>query len=120
MAEILFTEIKTNEFPMVRVFKWEHLTETNNLGQPIQLPRFAEKTIQVYGTWGSSGSVKIEGSLLPESPSWIGLADPQGNDLTLTASKMEQILENIYQVRPNVIAGTGVDLTVVILAVKTI
>jgi hypothetical protein len=48
---------------------------------------------------------------------WYNLCDPQGGEINLAADKIEQVLENTYQVRPYLSAGTGTTLTV-ILCVK--
>jgi hypothetical protein len=104
----------------VRVFKWASLTETNNTGEPIPAAYLADKSVHVRGTWGTGGHAAIQGSneadVAPASANYTILADPQGNSIDLTADKIEQILENPYWIRPAITAGTGVNLTVWLVA----
>jgi hypothetical protein len=52
----------------------------------------------------------------PASANYTVLADPQGNILELTADKIEAVLENPYWIRPAVTAGTGVTVSVWLVA----
>lgn len=61
--------------------------------------------MQVAGTFGVGGSVNIEGS--NNGVAWAVLADPQGNPLTFTAARIEQVLESPRFIRPIVTAGDG-------------
>ena len=54
---------------------------------------------------GSGGTLKIEGS--NDGANWSVLTDPQGNDLSFTASKIETVSEITRYIRPNVTAGDG-------------
>jgi hypothetical protein len=98
----------------LKVIKWETLTNTNVDGQPYVFSgRYPDKSVQVFGTFGTGGTVKLQGTNEVTSPTnWYPLLDPQGNEISITAAKIEQVLENTYQVRPYVTAGTGVDLDV--------
>jgi hypothetical protein len=104
----------------VRVFKWASLTETNNTGEPIPAAYLADKSVHVRGTWGSGGKCQIQGSneadVAPASANYTVLADPQGVILELTADKIEAVLENSYWIRPAVTAGTGVTVSVWLVA----
>lgn len=73
----------------------------------------ADKTVQVLGTFGSGGTVVIEGSM--DGSTWAGLTDPQGDPLSFAAAGINTVLENPKFIRPNVTAGDGTtDLTVII------
>ena len=97
-----------------KIIKWGPLTETNNDGQPyVFAGRYPDKSFQVFGTFGSSGACKLQGTNEVASPSnWFSLSDAQGNEITATSAVIEQLLENVYQVRPYISAGTGVSLYV--------
>jgi hypothetical protein len=100
----------------VKVVKWV-LTDANPDGQPFVFAgRMPDKSVHVFGTFGSGGTVKFQGTNEVTSPtSWLSLNDPQGNELSISAAaKIEEILENTYQVRPYLSAGTGVTLTVIL------
>lgn len=93
---------------------WTPLTFTgSDVGAPVQWVEYADRCVQVTGTFGAGGSVTIEGS--NDGTNYAALADPQGNALTITAAKLEQVLELPRYVRPRVTAGDGTtSLTVTI------
>jgi hypothetical protein len=97
--------------------KWEGLTKaTDDTGEPFICPHFADKSVQLIGTLGAAGACTIEGSNMKDSPTYATLSDPQGNTLVLTSLKIEQVLENVYLVRPSITAGDGTtDLDVYLL-----
>lgn len=84
-------------------------------GEPIEMPSCADRSIQVVGTFGSGGNLRIEGS--NDGTNYAVLTDPQGNNLNITSAKIEQAMEVVRYMRPNVTAGDGTtSLTVIILA----
>jgi len=92
----------------IQLIAWTGLAN-GDTGQPYDASdAWPEKSVQVVGTFGVGGNVAIEGSNMLTSPTWNGLTDPQGNLLEFTVSKLEAILENTVQIRPNV---TGGDVT---------
>jgi len=66
---------------------------------------YADRTVQISGTFGTGGSVTIEGS--NDGATFAPLTDPQGNAITKTAAGLEVIEEGPRYVRPNVTAGDG-------------
>jgi len=101
----------------VILVKWEGLTKaTDDTGEPFICPHFADKSVQLIGTLGAAGACTIEGSNMKDSPTYATLSDPQGNALVLTTLKIEQVLENVYLVRPSITAGDATtDLDVYLL-----
>ena len=96
---------------------WETLTN-GDVGGPLDTNQgsvsFADKTIHVVGTFGSNGTVVIEGS--NDGTNWLTLNDPTGVALSFTATGLKTILENPKEIRPNVTAGDGTtDLDVYIV-----
>ena len=85
-------------------------------GQPIELANFADRSVQVVGTFGAGGKVRIEGSL--DGANYAPLTDPQGNDLDLTTAKLEAVSEVVRWIRPRVIAGDGTTLLTVTMLLK--
>jgi hypothetical protein len=75
-------------------------------GEPFIMSFAADVSFQVEGDFG--GSVVIEGSNYKNSPVWRTLSDPQGNALSFTFGKIEQLLETVYQLRPRATGITGV------------
>ena len=87
-------------------------------GQPIELANFADRSVQVVGTFGAGGKVRIEGSL--NGTDYAPLTDPQGNDLDITTAKIEAITEVARWIRPRVIAGDGTTSLTVTMLLKGI
>ena len=90
-----------------------------NQGSPMSAPDYADKSVQVSGTFGAAGSVSIEGS--NDGSTWHVLNDSrgEGNAITLTAADTRTIMENPLFIRPNVTAGDGTTaLTVSIVGRK--
>lgn len=86
--------------------KWLDLA-ANDTGQPFVCAAYADKTVQLLGTFG--GNMLIEGSMDidPATAVYATLNDPQGNALSaISAAKIENVLEHVYLIRPS--AGTGV------------
>ena len=129
MAVRLYTKINPRDPRFstggVIVIQWTGLTfATTDYGEAIQMPSLADRNVQLLGTLGVGGSVRLEGSN-KESPDettatdWATLNDPQGNPLDLSALKAENIMENLLWIRPRVTAGDATtSLTVLLLLRK--
>lgn len=74
-------------------------------GNPIMMPGSVVRSIQFSGTFGSGGSISLEGS--NDGVNYVVLTDPQGNAITKTSGAIEAIEENTYYVRPHCTAGDG-------------
>lgn len=113
------TKLSTPRDGPIEIHQWTGLTKrTLDTGEPLNLAAFADRSVQVKGTFGTGGTVIIEGSNDRESdtPIYAQLVDPQGNAISFTAAGIEQVLESTYLIRPRVTAGDGTtDLTVTIL-----
>ncbi len=102
---------------------WSGLT-TNDTGQPWPRADYSDKTVQIFGNFGGTGSVSLEGSNDPRvisDPSnavWFTLTDPSSTAITKTAAAGEQILENPKWIRPSVTLGTTPAITVIIQATQ--
>lgn len=94
----------------VTVVKFAGAT-TNDTTAAIEWATFGDRSVQVAGTFGG-GTVTIEGS--NDGSNWATLADAQGNALTITTAKIEQILEATRYMRAAVTGGTGVSLTITV------
>lgn len=107
---------------------WTGLLNTDT-GAPVEAPEHTFKEVQVKGTFGAGGSVRIEGSLdagtadgaLADGTdrTWAALNDPQGTALNITAAAIERVQESTATVRPNVTAGDGTTSLTVTMILKT-
>ena len=82
----------------------------------LQMPSYPDRTVQVLGTFGTGGSISIEGS--NDGTNWVVLSDPLGNALTFTAAGLKQITEMPDMIRPHVTAGDGTTSLSVYLAAR--
>lgn len=92
---------------------WTGLTNGTQ-GPGVNLTRWLFKSIQVFGTFGAGGSVRIEGSM-DGGTTWGACKDGGNNDLNITDSKIYAMISTGLLVRPNVTAGDGTtNLSVVV------
>jgi hypothetical protein len=97
------------------VVAWTPLTTTNADGGPFAMPGWADRSVQIGGTFGVGGTVVIEGSI--DGTNYITLTDPQGNGISKTAAAIEAISELVRFLRPRVTAGDGTtSITVTMIA----
>ena len=89
-------------------FFYETLTTTNDRGAAIAdaYMDYADRSVQVLGTFGAAGNLRVEGSN-DGGTTYAVLSDPQGNALNVTAAKVEAITEVTLLTRPFITAGDG-------------
>jgi len=100
-----------------RVVTWGPLANGDS-GEPAGFPGYSDQSIQVIGTFGAAGNVKIEGS--NDGVNYVTLSDPQGSALDVATAKIKSVSEVARWIRPRVSAGDGTTaLTVVALLKRT-
>ncbi len=118
MTDIVFSK-NTDSMNGTKIFKWTGLAN-GATGAPLRLPAFPDKTVQVYGTFGSGGSITIEGSndnLGDASPNFATCHKIDNSALTFSTAGICELIENPNLIRPHVTAGDGTtSLTVIICA----
>lgn len=81
---------------------------------------YADKSIQVEGTFGAGGSVTLEGTNDCNVAHFRPLTDPGGNTIAMSATGIKALTEAVIWVRPHVAAGDGTTaLTVTVFFRKT-
>jgi len=100
----------------VMVVTWAGLLQSSSDdGNAFTSPGWADRSVQVTGTLGVGGSVRIEGS--NDGTNYAPLTDPQGNALDITTLKIETVTELCAYIRPRITAGDGTtNLNVILLA----
>lgn len=83
---------------------WEGLNHTNTTGAPIMMPSWRDRSVQIVGTF-DSGTVVFQGS--NDGTNYVTLTDPQGNAISATSAKLEQIEEATVWVKPSISGGSG-------------
>jgi hypothetical protein len=90
----------------IHTVSWPTMTFSGtDVGSPIQMAGSNDRSIQVTGTFGAGGNLKIEGS--NDGTNYYTLNDPSSTALDFTAAKIEQVLELTKYIRPRVTAGDG-------------
>ena len=101
----------------VYTYTWTPLANGDD-GGPIDPNKgaqiFADKTVHVYGNFGTGGTLVVQGS--NDGTQWVTLNDHVGTAISLTALGLVAIAENPAYIRPFISAGTGVSLTCIISA----
>lgn len=90
--------------------------DSDDSGDPLEMPEAADRSVQITGTFGSGGTIVIQGS--NDGTNYVTLTDPQGNALSKTSAAIEQIEEITRYVRPLVTAGDGTTALVVTMLLR--
>lgn len=111
------THTTTDISHAVKLTTWSGLLNGDD-GSTLDAFAYTDKCMTVQGTFGAGGTVVVEGS--NDGTNFFTMNDPQGNALSVTVGKIEQILENPRYIRPRVTAGDGTtNLSVIILSKGT-
>jgi hypothetical protein len=94
-------------------------------GTPYSMPTSADRSVQVYGTFGVGGSVtmQVSNENQPVDTSvaqFVTAHDPQGSALTITAAGIKEVAEVSYWIRPNCTAGDGTTSLTVAMMVRKV
>lgn len=85
---------------------WENMANGDVGDTAVRLGHYADRSVQVVGTFGAGGSVSLKGSN-DGGTTWATLTDPAGNAITFTSTGLKQILHLPHRIRPEVTAGDG-------------
>ena len=95
---------------------WANMANGDD-GKPFILAEYADRSVQVEGTFGASGAVVIQGT--NDGVNWRTLNDPYSNAINITAQKIEAVSELVVAIRPYISSGDGTtDITVSMLVRK--
>ena len=106
MATIPYTSV--TPISGIEIVTWANLANGDD-GADYVSQRSADRSIQVEGTFGAAGSVRIEGS----NYATAALYQPFGDinlasiDVLTASRRLVQLLEAAYRIRPRVTAGDG-------------
>lgn len=113
MAERSFSHARIA--PGVNKIIWTGLLN-GDTGTPYSDLLTVDKEVHVTGTFGAGGSVTVQSDVDTTFANPLTAHDPQGNDLTFTAARLEKVLEPSGVLRPSVTAGDGTtSLTVTLI-----
>ena len=99
----------------VRCRRWSDMAN-GDVGDPIVLTRYNDRTIQVGGTFGVGGTMTLEGS--NDGAQWDAMRDVFNVDITATSNKLITLTEVPLYIRPHITAGNGsTAITVTVVAV---
>lgn len=124
MATKTYTLVPSEDINVLKAI-WSGFAASGDVGTPIRIPAFPDRTVQIYGSFGTGGEITLEGSNDPRadpnnasyaSSVWFPLTDPQGNSIVKTAAAGEAITELPEWVRPRASAGSGASIDVALYA----
>jgi len=114
----------------VLIVKWSGLTH-GDTGLPFAAPQHSDRSVQVYGTFGSDGVVTIQGANDP--PQSVNVpSPPTAQFVTLheansyaplviaDATKMWEVEENPTQIRPSCSGSDSATSVNVVMTMKTV
>jgi hypothetical protein len=104
MAEKVATLVSDWNAEIQRI-KWLAMAN-GDTGAAIELGNWADRSIQITGTFGAGGSVSLQGSN-DGGTTWVTLTDQAGSALTFTSAGLRQVLQLTHMVRMTVTAGDG-------------
>lgn len=87
-------------------------------GKPQEMTDYADRSVQVFGTYGVGGAVRLEGS--NDGAHWAVLSDPQGNELLLGEDSVRMVAEITRYVRPVIPSGDAATALTVALLVREV
>lgn len=92
----------------VVIAKWTGMANGDD-GAPLEYPDYADRTVQVFGTFGAAGSLRIEGTNEDAAApaNYATLTSPAGANLDITTAGIKGVVELAGKVRPRVTAGDG-------------
>lgn len=99
-----------------QICSWNGLTIADPDGQPLSSAFTGDRTVQVQGTFGSGGTLVIEGTL--DNQNWYVLKDLSNSSLSFTSAGLRGVLENVVSIRPRVVGGNGTTDINVILSIR--
>ena len=83
---------------------WENLGN-GDTGEEIELQPHSDRSVQVVGTFGSGGTLQVQGS--NDGSNWVLLTNPNNDNLSFTSAGLEHVLELTRYIRVEVTAGDG-------------
>ncbi len=95
----------------VRVRRWADMAN-GDVGEPIVLTRFNDRTVQIGGEFGAGGAVVFKGS--NDGVQWDSLRDVFGVEISASSNKLITLTEVPVYIRPEVSGDgtTSIDVTV--------
>jgi hypothetical protein len=112
---VVLTELLQPGQGLAWVAQWSGLLNGDD-GAPIELDQYGDISAQVTGTFGTGGSVAIEGS--NDTTNFVGLKDPSNTLIAFTAAGIKSVLEKTRQVKPHCTAGDGTTTLVVTMYLR--
>lgn len=99
------------DYQGVRSRKWANMAN-GDVGEPIVLTKYNDRTLHVTGTFGVGGTVTFEGS--NDGTEYLAMRDVFNATVSATEAKLITLAEVPLYVRPHVTAGDGSTVITVI------
>lgn len=110
VAAVTITDVSEKGDGSCLKIAWASMAN-GDTGAAVRYPKHNDKSIQVTGTFGTGGSVAVEGS--NDETNFAALRSPDSSTIAITSAGVRAVLENTVQVRPHVTAGDGTTALIV-------
>jgi len=114
MPTIAASITRTGETLGVRSVVWTPLAAADD-GAAVEMPVQSDRSVHVRGTFGGT-TVTIQGSNEATPTSWVTLTSPSGAPLSFSSEGLRQVTEITRWIRPLATGGSGVAVTVEMVA----
>lgn len=98
------TSLLTTPEDKLAVVSWKLLLAGDS-GEAVNVGRYADRTVQVTGTFSGGSSIQLQGS--PDGVTWGRLHDAQGVLISIVDNNAVVIGDNPVFLRPLVVSGDG-------------
>lgn len=99
-----------------RSFQWTALTTTDTSGESAGTSGSGDRCVQVFGTFGTGGTLILEGSI--DGENWFQMRDPTSASISFTAAGGKAVMESVPYIRPRVTGGDGTTSLTCLLSVR--
>jgi len=96
------------------VVTWANVTEAD-VCAPVAFGGAPDRSVQVVGTFGGA-TIGVHGS--NDGTNFSALTDPQGNDIEITAAKIEAVSELTRYIKPVTSGGSSSSVTIIVFMRK--
>lgn len=83
---------------------WSNMAN-GDVGSPVENAAYADRSVQVSGTFGAGGTAVIEGTI--NESTYATLNDMGAAALSLTSAAIKSIMDVPVKIRPSITAGDG-------------
>lgn len=106
MSLVTFTRVENKGIRQGDIFGYWEL-RAGDTAQPLLCPRFADKSIHMFGTWDAA-TINLKGGNDPNLAQFDDIYDFEGTLISQAAARKPWvILPNVFALKPEIVGGGG-------------